>query len=50
MLDVFKYGNADAALAASIFHYEKYTVSQVKKYLRENNVRVRLSRDDSRSS
>lgn len=47
MLDVFKYGNADAALAASIFHYEKYTVSQVKEYLRENSVRVRLSRDDS---
>jgi len=50
MLDVFKYGNADAALAASIFHYEKYTVSQVKEYLRENNVRVRLSRDNSQSS
>lgn len=41
MLEVFKRANADAALAASIFHYEKYTVSQVKEYLRKNKVRVR---------
>jgi cyclase len=41
MLDVFKYGNADAALAASIFHYGKYTVPQVKEYLHRNSVRVR---------
>jgi cyclase len=42
MLDVFKHGNADAALAASIFHYEKYPVSRVKEYLQTNGVRVRL--------
>jgi len=42
MLDVFKYGNADAALAASIFHYEKYPVAKVKSYLKTNGVRVRI--------
>ena len=42
MLDVFKNGNADAALAASIFHYGKYTVSLVKEFLRKNNVIVRI--------
>ena len=34
-------GKADAALAASIFHYGKYTVKEVKKYLRKNNIEVR---------
>ena len=42
MLDVFKYGDADAALAASIFHYEKYPVPKVKDYLRNNGVSVRI--------
>lgn len=42
MLDVFKHGNADAALAASIFHYEKYTVRQVKEYLRKHGITVRI--------
>ncbi|MBS3815444.1 MAG: imidazole glycerol phosphate synthase subunit HisF [Hadesarchaea archaeon] len=35
-------GNADAALAASIFHYDEYTVSEVKEYLEEKGVPVRL--------
>lgn len=35
-------GKADAALAASIFHYGKYTVKEVKKYLRKNNIEVRI--------
>ncbi|HZL38464.1 MAG TPA: imidazole glycerol phosphate synthase subunit HisF [Tepidisphaeraceae bacterium] len=42
MLDVFKEGKADAALAASIFHFDKYTVGQVKKFLSEHGVAVRL--------
>ena len=42
ILDVFKEGKADAALAASIFHYKKYSVKQVKQYLQKNNVEVRL--------
>jgi cyclase len=36
-------GGADAALAASVFHYGTYTVEAVKKYLRRKGVRVRLS-------
>jgi len=35
-------GKADAVLAASIFHYGEYTVSQVKEYLQEKGVVVRL--------
>ena len=42
MLDVFKKTNVDAALAASIFHYETHSVDRVKEYLKENNVNVRL--------
>jgi cyclase len=34
-------GAADAALAASIFHYGAYTVSDLKAFLREHNVPVR---------
>ena len=35
-------GKADAALAASIFHYGEYTIKEVKKYLRKNNIEVRI--------
>jgi len=42
MLQVFKESNVDAALAASIFHYDTHTVNGVKQYLQENNVPVRL--------
>jgi len=34
-------GKADAALAASIFHYGKYSVADVKRYLMERGVSVR---------
>jgi cyclase len=34
-------GEADAALAASIFHYGTYTVSELKKFLEEHGVPVR---------
>jgi len=34
-------GRADAALAASIFHFREYTVAQVKEYLAERGVAVR---------
>ncbi len=36
-------GKADAALAASIFHYREYTVKEAKEYLRAKGVNVRLS-------
>ena len=39
---VLSEGKADAALAASIFHYGQYTIAQVKQYLHERGVSVRL--------
>jgi len=36
------FGKADAVLAASIFHYREYTIAQVKSYLKEKGVIVRL--------
>jgi len=35
-------GRADAVLAASVFHYGTYSVRQIKEYLRERDVPVRL--------
>jgi len=40
--NVFVQANADAALAASLFHYQEYSVRQVKDYLKERGVAVRL--------
>jgi cyclase len=41
LLEVLTDGKADAALAASIFHYNKYPVPVVKDYLRKMGVTVR---------
>jgi cyclase len=40
--EVFTEAGADAALAASIFHFGEYTVREVKEYLAERGVPVRL--------
>lgn len=40
--EVLTKGKADAALAASIFHYEEHSIRKVKEYLRSKNVSVRL--------
>lgn len=40
--DVLTVGEADAALAASLFHYRELSVMEVKDYLRERDVPVRL--------
>ena len=40
--DGFEKGRADAALAASIFHYKEYTIREAKEYLRDKGVPVRL--------
>jgi cyclase len=40
--DVFTVGRADAALAASIFHYAETSVRSLKEYLRRNSIPVRL--------
>ena len=42
MVDIFQKSNVDAALAASIFHYETHGVSGVKKYLKDKKIPVRL--------
>ncbi len=38
----FTEGKADAALAASVFHYNELTIKQVKGYLRNKGVEVRI--------
>jgi cyclase len=42
VLDVLTTGHADAALAASIFHFGQYTVGEVKQFLHGHGVPVRL--------
>jgi cyclase len=42
MIDIFKKSNVDAALAASIFHYETHSVDRVKEFLKERGIPVRL--------
>jgi cyclase len=42
LYDGFKLGFASAVLAASIFHYGNYTISEAKKYLLEKNIPIRL--------
>ena len=40
--DVFTLGKADAALAASVFHYGEISIHDLKTYLRNHNICVRL--------
>jgi imidazole glycerol-phosphate synthase subunit HisF len=42
MVDVLLAGKADAVLAASIFHFGQHTVGDVKRYLAEQKINVRL--------
>jgi cyclase len=42
LVDALVRGRADAVLAASIFHYRKHSVRQVKRFLRSRGVCVRL--------
>lgn len=39
--EIFEKGNADAALAASLFHFGELTIKQVKDYLRSKNIPIR---------
>ena len=41
-VDTFIEGNADAALAASVFHFKEIEIIDLKKELRNNNISVRL--------
>ena len=42
MAEVLLQGRADAVLAASIFHFGTYTVADVKQFLAQKNLPVRL--------
>ena len=41
-VDVFTEGKADAALAASIFHFSEIPIPELKQFLHKNNISVRL--------
>lgn len=41
-VEVFTKGRADAALAASIFHYKEIEIKSLKEYLRKEGIEVRL--------
>jgi cyclase len=43
ILNVLTTGHADAALAASIFHFGTYSIGQVKRFLADHDVPVRLN-------
>ena len=40
--DALTKGKADAALAASLFHYKELEISNLKKYLQDRDVSVRI--------
>lgn len=40
--DVFKLANADAALAASVFHFGEIKIPDLKKYLNEKGISMRV--------
>ena len=41
-VDTFKHGKADAALAASIFHYGKISIPELKQILKKENIPTRI--------
>ncbi len=41
-VDVFEKGKADAALAASVFHFKEISIPELKGYLQKNQIRVRI--------
>ena len=40
--DVFAQGHADAALAASVFHFGQISIPELKEYLRKEKINVRI--------
>lgn len=40
--DVFVQAGADAALAASVFHYKEYSIQETKHYLKKRGINVRI--------
>ena len=43
MSDVLQSGEADAVLAASVFHFGQYTVCDVKNFLKKDGIPVRIN-------
>ena len=41
-IDVFKKTNVDGALAASIFHRNKYSIGEIKEVLKSNKINIRI--------
>ena len=41
-VDVFNNGKADAALAASIFHFKEIAIPELKGYLQEHQIAIRI--------
>lgn len=41
-LNAFKNAEVDACLAASLFHYQELEIQELKKYLKENEVAIRI--------
>ena len=37
-----KIGKADALLAASVFHFNEFSIMEVKNYLKEKNIAIRI--------
>ena len=42
LVDGVTEGGADAVLAASIFHFQEYTIGEAKQYMHQNGIEVRL--------
>jgi cyclase len=40
--DAFAIGHADAALAASVFHFGEIPIPDLKRYLKEEGINVRM--------
>lgn len=48
MADAFQQGEADAVLAASIFHFRTHSFHEVKSYLKKRGIHVRIQDADTR--
>jgi cyclase len=42
LAEAFTIGEADAALAASIFHYRRHSIPEAKRFLADQGIRVRM--------
>jgi cyclase len=40
--EIFENGKADAALAASVFHYKEIAIPELKRFLKSNQIEIRL--------